>query len=301
MFTRILVPLDGSRMAEAALPAAEAFRRAFSSSLTLIHVLESRVPKAAHGEPHLREKREAEEYLKDAALRYFPPGAKIQRHVHTGGISDVPDSLAAHSRELGQDLIVMCVHGRGGFGRMVEGNLAQRVVGTRTVPVLLVKPSGVPFAPCFRKILVALDGKPGHEQGLPIAEELARKTCARILLATVVPTWATLMGEREATGRLLPGAMAEFLTQSETTAARYLAEQAARLAGRGIGVDTEIRRGKPARQIARLARESGVDLALIGTHGRMGTKAFWAGSVAQKIIGSTSTPLLLIPPDKGER
>jgi nucleotide-binding universal stress UspA family protein len=299
MFDRILVPLDGSRLAEAALPAAEAFRRALGSSITLIHVLESAAPKAVHGEHHLREKREAEEYLEEAEHRYFPAKPKILRHVHTGGTSDVSTSLAEHSRELDQSLIVMCVHGKGGLARMVEGNLAQRIVGTHTVPVLLVKAAGgAPFAPSFRLILVALDGNSEHEQGLPIAAELAAKTGARLLLATIVPTLTTLKGEKEATGRLLPGAMAELLAQSETSAAIYLKEHEDELSRQGIAVETAIRTGNPARQIAHLARDTAADLVIIGTHGKMGTKAFWAGSMAHRIIGSTSTPLLLVPQER---
>lgn len=296
MFARILVPLDGSRLAEAALPAASALRLAFGSSITLIHVLESDAPKDTHGERHLRDGQEAEAYLADTASRYFPDGAGIQHHVHTGGISDVSESLTEHFLELGQDLIIMCVHGRGGILRMVTGNIAQRILGRHIVPVLLVRAGiGGPIAPTFRRFLVALDGKPDHEQGLAIAEELAHKTGAHILLLTVVPTRGTLMGERGATGLLLPRATQELLSQTEASAARYLEEQASKLSLAGITVETAVRRGYPPGQIASLARAASADLIVLGTHGRAGTQAFWAGSTAHRLVGRTHTPLLLIP------
>ncbi len=301
MFARILVPLDGSRLAEAALPAAEAIRLTFGSSVTLIHVLESGAPTETHGERHLHDRQEAEEYLCDAAARYFPADAKIGHHVHAEGISDVPASLTEHSRELAQDLIIMCMHGRGGISRIMAGSLAERIMERQAVPVLLVRAgSGGPIAPSFRMILVALDGKPSHAQGLAVAEEMAVKTGARLLLATIVPTLSTLLGERGATGRLLPAATAELLAQTEQSAGHYLSERAAKLAVNGIAAQTAVRRGNPARQIAALARKQSADVIVLGTHGRTGSKAFWAGSMAHRIVGASAVPLLLVPAAKEE-
>jgi nucleotide-binding universal stress UspA family protein len=301
MFDRILVPLDGSRLAEAALPAAEALRLTFGSSITLIHVLERGSPKETHGELHLSDRQEAEEYLDETARRYFPADAKIERHVHTGGISDVPASLTEHSRELAQDLIIMCVHGRGGISRILAGSLAERTVEKQTVPVLLVRAgAGGPIAPSLRTIIVALDGKPSHEQGLAVAAELAAKTGARLLLTTIVPTLSTLIGERGATGRLLPVATAELLEQTEESAGHYLSGHAVRLAAKGISFEIFVHRGNPPRQIVSLARKTGADLIVVGTHGRTGSKAFWAGSMAHKIVGATAVPVLLVPAARKE-
>jgi nucleotide-binding universal stress UspA family protein len=295
MFSRILVPLDGSRLAESALPAAKALQLAFGSSITLIHVLERSAPSEAHGERHLRDLPDAESYLEEISKR-FPERVKIERHVHTGGISDVSSSLTEHSRELDQDLIIMCVHGRGGIARVVEGSLAERIMEKQAVPVLLVRAgTDAPFSRGIRTVLAALDGNPDHDQGLPVAQEIASKTGAGLILATIVPTWFTLMGEKGATGRFLPAATAELLAQSEESAGRYLGERAEKLAAQGIATETVVRRGNPPRQIAYLAREKGADLIVLGTHGRAGTKAFWAGSTAHRIIGGTCAPLLLVP------
>ncbi len=296
MFTRILVPLDGSKLSEAALPAAEAIRRTFGSSVTLIHVLEASAPSAAHGEKHLKDQAEAEAYLEETARRFFPPEARVQRHVHPGGISDVPLSLSEHSQELHQDLIIMCVHGGGSLERVVAGSLAERIISRQTVPVLLVRPGTTPVP--FRKVLVALDGSPAHEQGLEVAAELARSGDVRVLLATIVPTMLTLMGEKRVTGLFLPAATSELLSMTEGSAEVYLASCARRISPKGTPVETTVRRGNPARQIPRIARESGTDLIILGTHGKAGSKAFWAGSMAHRISWRTSIPLLLIPAAK---
>jgi nucleotide-binding universal stress UspA family protein len=299
MFTRILVPLDGSRLAEAALPAASDMQRAFGSSVTLIHVLEREAPKEAHGERHLRDEAEARAYLQETAERLFPKGAAVEYHVHAGGISDVPLSISDHSLELHQDLIIMCVHGRGSLERVFAGSLAERIMSRQTVPVLLVHPGagGTP-APLLRSVLVPLDGTPAHEQGLPVAAELARAAGARVILATVVPTMLTLMGERRATGMYLPTATSELLEITRTSAAAYLAKCAAQLASTGAAVATVIGRGNPARRIPRLARDADAGLIILGTHGKAGSKAFWAGSMAHRIVWRTHIPLLLIPAAK---
>jgi nucleotide-binding universal stress UspA family protein len=293
MFTRILVPLDGSRLSEAALPAAETIRKAFGSSVTLIHVLETGAPSEAHGEKHLRGEAEAEAYLAETARRFFPPEARVERHVHAGGITDVPLSLSEHSRELHQDLIIMCVHGGGSLERVVAGSLAERIMSRQTVPVLLVRPGATPVP--FRRVLVALDGTPAHEQGLPVAAELARAGEVRVLLVTIVPTMLTLMGEKRVTGLFLPAATSELLSMTEGSAEVYLATCAERISSTGASVETAVRRGNPARQIPRIARESGTDLIILGTHGKAGSKAFWAGSMAHRISWRTHIPLLLIP------
>jgi nucleotide-binding universal stress UspA family protein len=232
----------------------------------------------------------------------FPKGARIERHVHIGGISDVSLSLSAHSLELEQQLIIMCVHGRGGILRLVSGNLAERIMREQTVPVLLVRTGGgASNSGGIGTVLAALDGKPDHDQGFPMAVEIASKMAARLVLATVVPTWITLMGEKGAAGRLLPGATAELLSQTDASARSYLKARAEVASSAGIPAEIVVGRGNPARMIARMARGKSADLIVLGTHGRAGTRAFWAGSTAYRIIESTRAPILLVPAREDRR
>jgi len=297
MFERILVPLDGSAMAETALAAVEALRKTFDSTITLIHLPETDGPKEVHGQRHLSGGDEAGDYLAEVASRAFPPGAKVERHVHEAEVSDLPKSLAEHAAELNQDLVVLCVHGSGGLERLFEGNLGQRIMRHQTAPVLLLRadaPSVLPFC----RMLLALDGKSEHEQSFSLAQKFAEATGAAVDLVSVVPTRSTLKGGQRASGLLSPSAMRESLRLAEESVDAYLAEKAERLAEAGIVVDAVRRRGDPARQLARAAAEHGNDLLVLGTHGRAGSQAFWAESAAARIIAAVRLPALLVPSDK---
>jgi nucleotide-binding universal stress UspA family protein len=114
-------------------------------------------------------------------------------------------------------------------------------------------------------------------------------------LLTVIHTLGTLPGERAATGWMLPGATRAILDLDEETASEYLETLAAGQRGHGIKVSTNVRRGDPAQQVLSTAHSLGVDLIVLGTHGKGGMKAFWAGSVAPKIVVEAKMPLLLVP------
>ena len=298
MFERILVPLDGSARAEVALAAVEALRKTFDSTITLIHLPEADGPREAHGQRHLSGGSEAGDYLAEVAARAFPPEAKIELHVHEAEVADLPRSLAEHARELCQDLVVLCVHGSGGLARLFEGNLGQRIMRHQSSPVLLIHADSPPTLP-FGSFLLALDGKPEHEQSFPLALEFAAATGASVDLASVVPTRATLKGGGRASGLLSPSAMRESLRLFEENVDAYLGERAGRLADAGIPASALRRRGDPARQLARLAAERKSDLLVLGTHGKAGSRAFWAESAAARIIQAVRLPALLVPSEKG--
>jgi nucleotide-binding universal stress UspA family protein len=298
MFERILVPLDGSAMAETALAAVEALRKIFDSTVTLIHLQEADSPREVHGQRHLSDGGEAGDYLAQVAARAFPPGARIDIHVHEAEVADLSKSLADHAAELCQDLVVLCVHGSGGLERLFEGSLGQRIMRHQTSPVLLLR-AEAPSALPFRRILLALDGKPEHEQSFSLTADFAAATGAAVDLVSVIPTASTLKGGQRAAGLLAPSAMRESLRLAEESIDMYLAEKASRLAGKGIAAAALRRRGDPARQLARIAAEFGNDLLVLGTHGRAGTQAFWAESAAARIIAATRLPALLVPSERG--
>jgi len=294
MFQHLLVPLDGSSLAEASLPYAVTLCRVLNAAVTLIHIIEHNAPQEIHGERHLREEKEAEEYLKQVARQFFPPEARVNTHVHTEEVRNVARSISAHAGEMAPDLIVMYTHGESGVFNLM-GSIAQQIIGHGKTPILLVQPGDRPLnAPVtLQKFLVALDGDPEHEQGLKTAGELAKLTHASLHLLTVIPTLGTLSGERAAAGRLLPGATSAMLDMTEECTIDYLEEQAAALRAQGIESRTTIRRGDPVQQI--LADSQDEDLIVLGTHGKAGMNAFWAGSVAPKIVSQTRLPVLLVP------
>jgi nucleotide-binding universal stress UspA family protein len=303
MYKHLLVPLDGSRLAESALPAAAYLAQTLGARVTLIHVIERGAPKEVHSERHLSQPEEACQYLDEVASRTFPASLAVETHVHTSEVKDVARSIVEHTGELQPDLIVMCSHGSGGLRDRLFGNIAQQIIAAvrntpqSYVPVLLVRPGKKAPAQSFKleKILLPLDGKSEHEQGLPVAVDLAQACKAALHLAMVVPTFGTLRGEHAASSRLLPGATAAMLELAESGGQVYLQNLLPGLQARGLVVTGEVARGDPASIVAQIAEHIGASLIVLGTHGKAGTDAFWSGSFAPRISSKTSLPLLLVP------
>lgn len=297
MFRHLLVPLDGSSLAEAALPAAVYLAETLGAWVTLIHIIERNAPPQVHGERHLTNQDEACAYLEEVAGRFFSPGTRIERHVHTGEVSDVPQTIANHVLELGSDLIVMCTHGGSGLRSRLFGSIAQQVLSLGPAPVLLIRPDQKALATPFtcRRLLVPLDGHLDHEQALPLAAQLAGACAASLHLLLVVPTWSTLPGQRAATALLLPGTTSALLDLTEQQAEGYFKNRLAQITIAGLPATAEIRRGDPAITIVDTARRAHADIIVLGTHGKKGMDAFWAGSIAPRVLKRSRIPLLLVP------
>jgi len=299
MFKHILVPLDGSRLAESALGMAASLARKFGASLTLIHVIEKDAPSEIHSERHLVSPDEAAAYLDEVAHLSALSGVRVSTHVHTSQVSDVALSVTEHSTELAPDLIVMSRHGRGGARRLLFGAIAQQIIALGTTPVLLVRPStdvrGESSSADWRTILAPIDGDPSHEKGIPVASDLAIAFHCRLHLLMVVPTIGKLGGLQGALSLLLPGATRVKLEMDSAGARDYLAARERELQSSGVHAGSETSRGDPARAIVKAARRLTADLVVMGTHGRAGTDAFWTGSVAAQVVARASVPLLLVP------
>lgn len=296
MFRHLLVPLDGSRLSEAALPPAAFLAERAEARVTLLHMVERRAPSTVHGDRHLTNADEAENYLREVAGRYFPAGVAVDWHVHRREISDVAHSLADHADELESDLVIMLAHGQKHFRQWIFGTVAQRAVRQGPSPILLLQPGAEGQIPMpFHRILVPLDGRPEHEAGLPAAADIARVSLAPIQLLTVVPTMTTLEGPDAAAAQLMPGATREMLDLAEEEGVEYLQRHAQDLQERGICAGATVARGVPADVIREMASRLPADLIVLGTHGSAGMEAFWAGSLGQKLIGRIPSSFLLAP------
>jgi nucleotide-binding universal stress UspA family protein len=297
MFKHILVPLDGSDLAESVLPAAEYLARVLHARVTLIHIIERDAAPTVHGQRHLTRVDEAEPYLEEIGRQAFPPEVPVGRHVHTAATSHVARGIVEHQHELTPDLIVMCTHGRGGLRGLLYGSIAQQVVGSGRTPVLLLRPESAAARPTFlcRSLLAPTDGDPRHEQGLSVAAGLARATEARLHLLSVVPTYGTLSGRHATTGRFMPGTTQAVLELAEQSLQSYLHKQVSRFRTQGVPATARVCRGDPASAIVEAAETCDADLIVFGTHGKSGTQAFWANSVGAKVLAQTIRPLLLVP------
>jgi len=297
MIKHLLIPLDGSRLAESALPVAAYLCERLGADVTLVHVIERNAPSEVHGDRHLRDAAAADRYLQEVARHAFAAGARVTYHVHTAEVGNVPRSIVQHAGEFQPDLIVLCSHGSGGLRDLLIGSIARQVIARGTTPVLLIRPSPSPSPQpvSFERILVPLDGNPAHEQSLDIGRQLAGALRATVHLVMVVPTRQTLSDERAAAGRLLPGAMSHLLDLAQRGAGDYLESHARELASAGIQVTTTVLRGAPADAIVRHARKIHAQLMILGTHGKSPTDAFWSGSVSPRILNRLTIPILLAP------
>jgi nucleotide-binding universal stress UspA family protein len=305
MFKHLLVPLDGSRMAEAALPIAAAVAARGGALLTLVHVIEKNAPAAVHSDRHLVNAEEAGAYLDGIAARPLLAGLRVETHVHTAEVRDVARSItehaAEHVAEIAPDLVVMATHGRGGARRLFSGAMAQQVVAAGSTPVLLVRPPDSPERPAgvhprpWKLIIAPIDGDPVHERSLPIAADLAAAFSCSLHLLMVTHTSGSLAGTEHAAGTFMPNATRIKLEMESAAAQEYLHTRARELSGRGIQTDSEATRGDPAQAIIKAARRLAPDLVVMATHGRAGTNAFFEGSVAARVITRARAPLLLVP------
>jgi nucleotide-binding universal stress UspA family protein len=292
---RLLVPLDGSRLAEAVLPVVERLAAAGATPV-LLHVLERGAPATVHGERHLQAAAEATAYLQGVAGRLCAGRGAVQIHTPEAPQGDVAGSIAAHAEEEHADLIVLCTHGGGGVRDLLVGSIAQQVLRRGTIPVLLVRPaaegSAPPFAP--RTVLVPLDGTAAAEAALAPAADLARALGAGLHLVMVVATLQTVRGDRNPAALLLPATARAMLDLQQDDAQGYLDTLAVQLRRAGLPVSTEVRRGDAATALSDEAAEPGVGLVVVATHGRAGVQAIWAGSVTARLLARTRAPVLLL-------
>ena len=297
MFKHILVPLDGSRLAESALPAAAYIAEKLGSMVTLIHVIENNAPQEIHGQPHLRTAQEAELYLREIGELWFKTVEKLRSHVHTAEVADVARSIVDHSGELGYDLVVMCSHGRGRALQLFMGSIAQTIIGLGSIPVMIVHPDATGELPAFscRTILLPLDGDPDHDQALSVSKILAGKFGAMLHLSMVVELFTTLAGVKAVTSRLLPGTTSRLLEIATRNGEKLVRQHLSELLDQGFSARAEVLRGDPASVIVKSAQTNKADLIILATHGKSGIEAFLTGSFSHKLCSLCTTPLLLIP------
>jgi nucleotide-binding universal stress UspA family protein len=292
----LLVPLDGSKLAEAVLPAVRELARRFGARVTLLHVLERAAPKTVHGESHLADAAQAEAYLAGVARDLGAEAIRVDTHVHPNVERDVVRSLVEHAVELGSDLIVLATHGNGGLRDIVVGSIAEQVLGRGRTPILLIRPEFVSGSEPFqvRRLLVPLDGTPDSERALPLAEGMARAFQADTVLLRVVPTRGSLPGDQAAVAVMLPSATAAALEMEQAAAGDYLRRLSQSLADEGLAASEEVMRGDPTAVVLDEARRLGVDLVAMATHGKSGLEAFWSGSIGHRLSERLPVPLLIL-------
>jgi nucleotide-binding universal stress UspA family protein len=287
-FSRILVPLDGSRLAEAVLPAAGSIARKLGARLLLVHVLERDPPVRVHGEPHLRGAAEALAYLEEHALRLHDRGLAVEVHVHERPVRDVAAALDAHTHELAADLIAMCAHGRSNLRTQLIGSIAEQILRGGSVPILLRTvrhADGGSFD--LRKLLVPIDFDHDVETAVAAARTLAKPYGARlVLLAAPEPPLPP-------TSRLLPGTIALTHQYELDDLGRRLAELARQLPA-DLDLQTIVADASPTDAILGAAASLPADLIVLITHAHAGFSSWYEPSIGQRLLRHPDLTLLLI-------
>ena len=295
MIKHLLVPLDGSPLAESVLPVTANLAKKINTDVTLIHIVEEDPPEKIHGQQHLTSYEQAKTYLKSISELEIFKGIKVGLHVHEERVQNIPLSIAEHTNELHQDLIVMCTHGSSGLHEFLFGSIAQKVISIGKKPVLLINPGNTNINCKFNDFLIPLDGNPEHEQAVHFASWLAEICGAAIHLLMAIPYFGNMSGKITASNRFLPGTTSKMMEMIIPDAIEYLEKIQKELMAKGLKVTASATRDNPEKAIIDAAKDMNADLIIQATHGTKGVEAFWEGSVTPKVSKISKIPLLLVP------
>ncbi|MBI4304750.1 MAG: universal stress protein [Chloroflexi bacterium] len=312
MYKRILVPLDGSALAEHSVASAADLAERFSASLLLLFVLdrpEAMDPDAARRmSPSVNRGRanggvavldrpahRVGEYLKKVAAGISIPNV-VKTSVEFG---DAAGQILKTSEVEGIDLIAMTTRGRSGVVRGLLGSITDRVIRGSRVPVFVMRPDmAVPFGnqlPPVTDVIVPLDGSERAAVALPHAEMFAKAYRSGIVLVRSVP-FITGADPGEPGGS--PAAyQAHTLDELLEDARHYVEAIKSGLISKGYTVKTMVARGSPRAHIITLCEERPNSMVAITTRGLSGVTRWVLGSVADGLIRTAPVPTLVIRPD----
>lgn len=270
MVRQIMVPLDGSALAERALPGAVRLATATGATLRLVRVVEPLPGDVSVYGPvtvpsrHLDlETRAAAEYLEDVQVRVATEGVRVETHQRVG---HALDTLLKEQRSTRIDLVVMCGRGHGGLARAALGSVATGLVQQGTAPVLLARTFGDPVS--LDQAVVPLDGSAHAEAALRLVERLAGSVIHEVTLLRVID--APVQGP---------------------DAERYLEQVARSLRATGVRCTWQVEQGQPAEHIRAVAGRS--KLVVMSTRGHGAVRRWALGSVADRVARDGGLDVLL--------
>lgn len=289
MKKKYLVPLDGSVLAEHALPWAKLFAEKYERQLELMQCYE---PMASvyllpdFAPPPVYEDQsgmlgEIDKYLK-AQVRALPPGLAVPVHCEGDAASAILDR--AESGEI--EAVIMASHGRGGLGRWLLGSVATKVVRGVRLPVLVVNAQAeVSPVPRLSRILVPLDGSETAEAALKWAAPLAQDFGAELKLYQGIahtpighPTLDKAVSLEVANAK-------EYLEKVKARYPEVNIRTVAEVAGPKLGI---------------LEQAGDCDLIIMCSHGLSGVKRWLLGSVAESVLQAANKPLAIVYAEERE-
>lgn len=294
LYDRVLVPLDGSELAQVALPYASELGGRMGSRVTLIYVSESAEDRYSHmhelymqdmveatrrGAEKFVDKAQGQDVRVDAVIAVGNPAEQIVDYAETENVG----------------LIIMTTHGRSGVKRWALGSVADKVLRATRRPVALIRAKRVEAELGKRgildRIVVSLDGSKESEAVLPYAGELASRLGAEVALVQVVAPDYHIYGA----GGPEYGVYGDQQMESiKSYATAYLEGIASGLKQGGMPTRCVVGIGTAADEIIRLADEICADMVAMSTHGRSGVGRWAMGSVAERVVRLGNTPVLLV-------
>jgi nucleotide-binding universal stress UspA family protein len=303
MYKKMLVPLDGSELAEVVLPYARELAGRLDLEMILLHVCEPHrsdsqfmcqayIDHAAE----ILEKQSKEVQSKAGA----PPGVKAvgaQAEVLTGHPAE---EIVDYAKKKKVDLILMATHGRSGVRRWVLGSVADKVLRTSKVPVWLVR-ANIPEEIVYdewpkRKMLVPLDGSKFAESVLPHVEALAKQRGAGIMDIVLLRVYEKPFVTADYPEPDWKEHVQRMTDHFKHEAEQYLTGVQERLKSSGLKVRSEVLSGSPADEIIRYASTTHPNLIVMATHGASGPSRWEYGNIADKVLRGISSPVFLVRP-----
>jgi len=293
MWEKILVPLDGSNLAELALAYAEELSGAFGSELVLLYVSEPKESQYRH-----MHRLYMEEVAKKVGER-LKKRARVKAVVLRG---EPAEQIISYAEKNKVGVIIMASHGRSGIMAWATGSVASKVLEAAKVSVLLIR-AGKPPKKASRKkllerILLPLDGSKLGEAAVPYVKELREKLGAELILFCVVEAGQHIHTVGGLDYILYPEPEMELF---KAEARGYLERLYRRLKGGKGAVQVELGVGDDvAGEIIRFAKKAKASLIAISSHGHSGIEKWVFGSVASKIIHASKIPVLLVRSSGGK-
>jgi nucleotide-binding universal stress UspA family protein len=307
MFKRLLVPLDGSKLAEVALPYAEETARHLGSEVILINV---RTPIENLDKPEQREyltimAATTEQNIKKSTDK--PQGEKVKVASAVIGsltlLNHPAEEIVDYAEKENISLIVMATHGNTGIKRWALGSTANKVARTCKCPILLIRANtGAPKSVHLGQMLVPLDGSIQSEAVLSYVENLASKLKTRVNLINIVEPpyhiypYPAGVGYFGGEGLVRVPYNDEELKPMKEVAEKYIKSVSDKLTAEGIKTSYEVRTGSPGEEIIKAEGDIHPDIVAMSTHGHSGFGRWDHGSVADKVLHAGNSPLLLVRP-----
>ncbi|MFN2431958.1 MAG: universal stress protein [Gemmatimonadota bacterium] len=298
MISRILVALDGSALAESALPHAAAIARAFRSQVTLLRVLEAerRGGGAVDSAGWRMRKTEAVAYFQQLLARLHEEGFTAEAEIAEG--MSPAEEIVGRARQRRIDLLVLGSYGRSGPNEFGVGGTAAKVLARAGLSLLVVRgpvrlAEGGSTELLYERILVPVDTSQRCDWALSQAATLARAGGSELVLAHVVqPPWLSQRKPASARETRLVDKVVEL---NRAAAEEYLREVEGRFGGADLRIRSELLVSpQPARAVHELAERERVSLVVLSAHGASGSGPWPYGSVAATLLSYGTTPLLIL-------